>query len=258
MAFVIRDKPIHLDEAQFALQLAAEIEHIKSLNEDIAVVTVIDTVARSMSGKSPENGEGLMSFANNLLDYVVRPLGCACIAVHHSGHGDKTRGRGSSAFPAALDGSILVEIERKGSETFVNVNAQEMRATSGGDSFQFLIETQPIKGVDNFGNQISEPVLLFVGDCVANDFDKESKIPQCGIKALIILKGMYERYKKNLGEDSDKALVSERDWRQEYYDSIGEGTKTDTKRKAFTRAVDALLERGAVVRDGVFVRLTGE
>jgi hypothetical protein len=263
MSFVIREKPIHLDEAEFAAQLAAEIEHIKSMNEGLNVVVVIDTVARSMSGKTPENGEGLMSFANNLLDYVVRPLGCACIAVHHSGHGDKTRGRGSSAFPAALDGSVMVEIERKGADTFVKVNAQEMRATSGGDSFQFLINSQPIKGIDNFGNEISEPVLTFVGGC---DFEISEEGPDLGVNALLaiqVLDQLYLEYEANLKASHRPNLapqIEAKDWKKKCdvteANRRGRVTFPLKSRETFARARDELLDKKLIRLNGLHVYMT--
>lgn len=193
MNFLIREKPIHLDKVEFAKALHNEIQSIVKMNPGLSVVCVIDTVARSLSGELPENGEGLIAFANNVLDEVVRPLGCACVAVHHSGHGDKSRSRGHSAFPAALDGSVMVEVERQpNGPSFVNVSTVEMRSTSGGDTFQFRIDVQEINGSDNFGNSLSEPVLFYVGEAPA----KDNKPKPQGKNQTLVFKELMKRSKE--------------------------------------------------------------
>lgn len=70
-------------------------------------VVVIDTVARTMQGD--ENSASDMGLFIQCCDGVRRATGACVIAVHHSGHGDKGRARGSSAFRAALDAEYLVE-----------------------------------------------------------------------------------------------------------------------------------------------------
>ena len=164
MPFVIRTKPLHLDVAEFASLLEAEIKAIKERFPFLPVVCVIDTVARSMSGDLSENDEGLRKFANNMLDLVVRQTGCAAIFVHHSGHGDKERGRGWSGFPGAVDGTVKVSMEKQvGGPSFVDVSMTEMRSGKGDDSFRFRVDIQEINGTDNCGDVLEEPVLLFQG-----------------------------------------------------------------------------------------------
>lgn len=255
MPFFIRTKPLHLDVPEFAAQLAAEIQTIRDMNPGLPVVTVIDTVARSLSAGADENGEGLRGFANLMLDEVVRPLNVTALFVHHSGHGNKDRARGSSAFPAALDGTIKVSMDKSVTGTFVNVEAVEMRSTAGTDSFRFRVDTQEIHGSDNFGNVMTEPVLFFTGEA-AKKSTREKRPTKGAVEALELLKGMTERYRENLaasGKDDEPRVLHD-DWRKQFFDSMG-SAKPGTKRTYFMRAKDSLKESGEIYIEGAFVYL---
>lgn len=107
--------------------------------------------------------EGLGAFANNVIDLVARPTGCAGICVHHPGHADTERSRGHSSFSAALDGSIKVEMERSPvGPAIITVIPRDMRSAPS-EPLQFQAKVQELPGQDNFRNPISEPVLHYLG-----------------------------------------------------------------------------------------------
>ena len=114
MNFLMREQPVFLDLASHAEMLASDINDLMNANQGMPVLLVIDSVARNLSPGADENGAGLASFANNIIDRVIRPTGCSSILIHHSGHGTQSRGRGWSGFPAATDGTVMVSMDRKG------------------------------------------------------------------------------------------------------------------------------------------------
>lgn len=71
------------------------------------VLVVVDTVARAMLG-ADENGTADMGNFVGALDIIRTQFRCAVEVIHHTGHGDSTRGRGNSALYAALDAERLV------------------------------------------------------------------------------------------------------------------------------------------------------
>lgn len=72
---------------------------------------VIDTVARNF-GPGDENSTADMSRFVAALDMLrERWPGCTVLLVHHSGHGEKARGRGSSVMRGAVDCEFRVEKE---------------------------------------------------------------------------------------------------------------------------------------------------
>jgi hypothetical protein len=72
------------------------------------VLVVIDTLARNFNGD--ENSAGDMGkFINNVNQYLRVPFGCVVLIVHHTGHTEKKRARGSMALKAGVDFEYRVE-----------------------------------------------------------------------------------------------------------------------------------------------------
>ncbi|MDO9268165.1 MAG: AAA family ATPase [Methylobacter sp.] len=67
-------------------------------------LVIIDTLHRNMDGDE-NSSKDIGQFINNL-DMYMKPLGAAILVVHHSGHGNKERSRGSSSIRAAMDGEF--------------------------------------------------------------------------------------------------------------------------------------------------------
>src|SRR5439155_17182506 len=70
------------------------------------VLIIIDTLARCLVG-GDENSAKDMGIAIAALDRLRAELGCSVLVVHHTGHANEERERGSSALRAAVD-TLLV------------------------------------------------------------------------------------------------------------------------------------------------------
>ena len=66
-----------------------------------AGLIIIDTLHRNMDGD--ENSSKDIAVFIKHIDHFLKPLGAAVLVVHHSGHGNKDRSRGSSAIRASMD-----------------------------------------------------------------------------------------------------------------------------------------------------------
>lgn len=88
-------------------------------------LVIIDTLARAMSG-ADENSAGDMGRFVRAMDWIRQTWGATVMALHHTGHGDGTqdRGRGSSAFRAALDSEFVLKADG---------NSLTVRATKAKD-----------------------------------------------------------------------------------------------------------------------------
>lgn len=86
--------------------LDAFIEAALRLRPDGYALVVVDTVGRSMQGVN-ENAQEHASAFTALVERLQRGLGAAVLAVHHTGHGDQNRGRGSSVFEADADTVVV-------------------------------------------------------------------------------------------------------------------------------------------------------
>ncbi len=70
-------------------------------NHGAPALIVFDTLHRNLGGS--ENDEEDIGAMLRVLDELRVRWGCTSLVVHHSGHGDKDRGRGSSSLRAGID-----------------------------------------------------------------------------------------------------------------------------------------------------------
>ncbi|MEI6207316.1 MAG: AAA family ATPase [Desulfuromonadales bacterium] len=69
---------------------------------------IIDTMARALPGNADENSAKDTNLFFNECDRLQSLYNCAVVVVHHSGHGDSKRARGSSAIKGVLDVEIML------------------------------------------------------------------------------------------------------------------------------------------------------
>lgn len=101
-----------MDEAE-ALAIAQAVRQLSERHGPPALV-VVDTLHRNMGAGDENSAEDIAAFLANIDRAIREPLGCAVLLVHHSGHGDKSRSRGSSAIRAALDAEFSLTLESEG------------------------------------------------------------------------------------------------------------------------------------------------
>jgi very-short-patch-repair endonuclease len=87
-----------------------DTNEVRELIDQIGNVTliVIDTLHRNFGAGDENSSKDFAQFLNNI-DRQLKPCGATILVIHHSGHGDKERGRGSSAIRAAMDFEYKVE-----------------------------------------------------------------------------------------------------------------------------------------------------
>lgn len=91
-------------------QVAEMVQCIDHLAENIGTpaMVIIDTMARALPGSADENSAKDTNMFFNECDRLQSLYNCAVVVVHHSGHGDKRRARGSSAIKGVLDVEIML------------------------------------------------------------------------------------------------------------------------------------------------------
>lgn len=111
---VLIGKPDH--EAALSQALA---EIAEEYGQQPAAVA-LDTLARCFGLEDENSSADMMAWSNSISTHIIAPTGAAVVALHHPGHGDKTRGRGSSALPGAVDNDML--IQRTGNRVQLTIN----------------------------------------------------------------------------------------------------------------------------------------
>lgn len=158
---------------------------------------LIDTVARALVGD--ENSSEAMGQLIDAADWLrERWPGCTVLAVHHTGHNNNGRARGSSAFYAALDSEALVkpltsgELQVFGSKCKdwspprpMQFRRHEVEITLPGTGLQastlVLVNTEMTKS----GDRTAEVAALKAAGKTIRQIAEETGIPKSTVSRLL-------------------------------------------------------------------------
>lgn len=114
---------------------------------------VIDTLSRFMGGDESKAQD--MGAYLNAVDGLR--AGAAAVTLHHPGHGDATRGRGSSSWRGALDTEYLLA---KNTDNVVTVTCQKMKDGPKPAPFSFSIVQAPTRMTREDGTPVHSALLV--------------------------------------------------------------------------------------------------
>ena len=182
---------------------------------------IVDTVARNF-GAGNENDAGDMSKFISNMDMIRNRWKCSVLLVHHTGHGDNSRARGSSAFKAALD----AEYQVTRCESLVELKSTKMKDADEPDPLNFELFNVDLGIVDEDGESVNSAILDLTDKPmpVKEEKDGKAKISKNVQAVLDVLHTMYNEHRRRLakaGENPEKAKVELDDWRNR---CIAEGT----------------------------------
>ena len=201
------------------------------------VAIAIDTLARNF-GPGDENSTRDMSAFVSALD-ALRTVSndAAIILPHHSGHGDKSRARGSSVLKGAVDAEFCVE--RK--ETLITMVCSKMKDADEPAPLAWILTRQDLPWADEDGVPMNSAVLVpaIAQSAQSTQSAKLTRPQRIALAALIEI----------IREGEDHALIA--DWRNAALNAGMTQSESKTGRySAFTRAADALVDAGKVRIDG--------
>src|SRR5690625_496190 len=228
--YMLLDAPIIDDQKDAALLTETLAELARRIEQPIKMV-ILDTLNRVMQGE--ENSATAMAALMRGVEMVRQRLGCAVQIIHHTGHGEQQRARGSSAFFAALDSEITIKKIGKG--------VVELENTKSKDSEEFepvrlKLEQVAIEGMfDRKGRPVTSLVprtmsMVEEGAALGELTDDEAMLLE-----IIEQIGAVKPYDDDL--------------RQVFYDDIGDMSQRQ-KREKYRKAVDGLVKKGRIRRDG--------
>ena len=196
------------DQAQWV------INAIKQVSEDCGkpVLIVFDTVARNF-GPGDENSTQDMSGFISGADLIREQSRACLLLVHHTGHGDKSRGRGAMALKGALDAEFRLEKDDLGTVRVTNTKMKDFKPPA---PMAFKIRTVELGIIDEDGEEVTSAIL---------DDTEYQPLPTTQGKngrgkwqniAIEVLQNLYETYRQRLISkeyDPDQARVKINDWR---------------------------------------------
>lgn len=228
---------------------------IRTIPADLSVADTTAAIAERMARLPERPGLVLIdTFATNFgpgSENDVEDMGAAIaglhtlkgdgliLSVHHTGHGDKTRGRGHSSLFAALDVELCVtqDVDKR-----ILVGHTKLR---DGDKKEriaaFELRKVSLPWADEDGDPLNSAVLVKADIPDMSGLSGQSdRLPASQRIALDALRAALVEHGV---EDKGVVSVAEDQWRQAAYDAgiTSVDATQDARRKAFNRARDALV-----------------
>jgi phage/plasmid primase-like uncharacterized protein len=224
---------------------ADEIIKIVTELDFIPDIIIIDTLHRNMVGD--ENSSEDMALYFKSIELLARRLDAAIVTVHHSGHGDKGRSRGSSSIKAAMDAEFCVTKNGDG----ITFSCTKSKDFGFGADMSFAIHEVELDG-DVFydaddDKQVTSVYLEYQG--VAKDKKALATNDQKGLDSLIHCMEIHGKSGNVLKPNGDVQLsVHYRDW-QPFAKEIYKGSNAS---QYFTNARNSLLKQKLIGNQGDF------
>lgn len=240
----ISQRPAQLMDEKNAQWVA---DSINSLCTNPGLI-IIDTLHRNIEGDE-NSSQDIAKFISNLDNYL-KPLGAAVLVVHHSGHGDKQRSRGSSSIRAAMDG----EFSATKGEGGIVLSCHKAKDFEAFKPLQFSLKPTDLDWLDDDGEPMTSVYLEHVGE--AKPTKKKPKLTK---RELVILHALSEAIEANgvqpsteiketfagFGKFSTGKVAHVDHWRDFAYPRL-DAEKPEARQKAFARARGRLFELGKV------------
>jgi hypothetical protein len=215
---------------------------------------VIDTLHRNF-GNADENSAKDMSIFLHLITTMMKSSGSAVLIVHHSGHGDKTRSRGSSSIRAALD--VEYSIEKK--NDLVTMTCTKAKEFIEPDPLSFKLVTQSITSwLDDDGNPVESATLESTAYTstkgTGSSLSPNDRLVLNSLTTSLEVSGI-EFTKDNTDDPEllEKKFIPIEVWRTEACQQLnqknGGANKPDSNLKAFGRAQKKLLNLGKIATE---------
>lgn len=225
--------PIQLVDAGGISTLVSEIRAMPSQ----PALIVIDTINRNF-GPGDENSTADMTKAVSGLDALRTATGAAILGIHHTGHGDKTRGRGSIVMNASVDMEYRIT---KTDRTIQAVNTK----TKDSDTpppLAWILEKQVLPWADEDGAPLDSAVLASTN--ASTNASTRGLLTRPQRLTLEALDTAIERH----GDDGSVLIA---DWRRVSLEAgITQSESRQGKHAAFQRAVDTLVDARLVEQAG--------
>ncbi len=203
-------------------------------------LVIVDTVARALAGGNENAPEDMGALIINT-DRIRLATKAHVAFIHHSGK-DASRGaRGHSSLRAAIDTEIEVTCEDD--QRLARVTKQREVECVGEFSFTLKVVTL---GTNRRGKEVTSCVVAHADPGQASKraprFSGNTK------RAFEVLTNLLASQGKSgfAGTPDNVLSVPEEWWRERFYEDAMPGATQDTKKRAFRRAADALVEYRAV------------
>jgi hypothetical protein len=217
----------------------AVIEAVRALQAEHGkpALIVVDTLHRNMGG-GDENNAGDVALFLQSLDAMRAGFGAAVLIVHHSGHAEAGRGRGSSSLKGAMDHEYMLAKQADGRRELTCTKAKEAEPPP---AMWFDLERTPIDWPDGKGGFQSSAVLIRA-EAGPQREKRLTAAQHAGMESF------YRAAAAHGGEAGERFGVEKEAWRAEFY-RASTADNAPAKKIAFQRARKDLKDLGKLTVD---------
>jgi hypothetical protein len=240
---------ISLTEEESVVYARLEIDRLSAEHGPPSLI-IVDTLHRNFGG-GDENSAKDISKMLQIVDSCLRGAEepCAVMLVHHSGHGDKGRARGSSSLFGAMDTEMLLARDGEAGAV-LSVTKQKNHQPIKDFAVKFL--SVKLDEIDDEGEVVTSRVVV-LGDASATRKDGKRLSPALSVALRELENVMWggeeppEDLQKERGMLCPSKVVDKHEWRRACFKGgISPRSNPDAKRKAFDRAFNQLNSRGLI------------
>lgn len=230
LPFFLSARSVPLLDKKMAARVEREVKTIGEVSGAPRLV-VVDTLGRNFGDGDESTSKDFYKFIEHIDRHLRTPFGTSVVIVHHTGHGDKSRARGSSSMRQGVDFEYLVE---KQEHLTTKLTCQKMKDAP-------LSEDRFFRGQSLALDMEGTSSLVF--DQVAGYSPPAAKTARMG-KAQTQMLGVL----RNLAEGCAGGWVHPVDWKRA---ASGAGVISDpNSRQRFYELVKSLQDRGQIEREG--------
>lgn len=245
-------RPAQLCNVAAAAEVSSAVDELARDSAQHPALIVIDTLARNFGGADENSAQDMGAFIANLDRFLRAKWRATVMVVHHTGHADKSRARGSTALKGALDAEYSLTKDDAG---VVRLEATKMKDAEQPQPVAFTMRTVALTDVfDDEGEPVCSVALSSVSYLPPTRSGKVGR-GRNQILALSVLGTLIEEHRERgarAGHSSENASVKIDEWRDRL------GTK-GIDRKRFFELRNKLVDAGSIVIEfGVYVRLADE
>lgn len=249
----ISNRAAQLSDEGLAKHAADVVSSICSERDITPALIVIDTLARNFGAADENSTRDMNAFISNVDSLLRIPYNACVLIVHHAGHGDKNRGRGSSALKGALDAEYSVVKHNRTSPIEGDIQTISLHSTKMKDAPPPQPKAFDLVAV-HIGTCSGTSQDIWSAALSQSDYDplKQQDIA-AGIKgasnnaALDCLKALYSEHIAKLinqGYPPTDARVTVESWRNRFKGSAEcVGKPDETVRRAFNRVKKSLSDK---------------
>jgi len=225
--FFVSDRPARILERESITEIQTAIDELRKDHGE-PILIIIDTLNRNF-GNGDENSTADMTRFNAGIDDIRSCYHCAVLIIHHSGLSATERARGASALRASLDWEYRLT---KNADSTRTLTCTKSKDHAPPEPLSFKLEEVNLDWLDETGEPMTSCILKRI-----------EAVTDPGTRPLTGAKKIAFDCLRSLGGNG----VDIDDWRLACYTAgISPTSSTESKRKAFKRAVSELRDFGHV------------